>query len=195
MHYLTGSSRSYCRAIEEIRTKFSSKEEIRLGPKLNSCAYLRACMNESLRISPPGGSAAWREVDQGGAILGGEFFPAGCEVGVAPYTIHHDPRYWGDPETYRPERWLDSMEDKEKLGGPQPFIPFSIGPRSCVGKPLALAQIMLTAAQLLYQFDVRRADSKEGWEAQEVFPVEFELEEHITSTKKGPILCFRARTQ
>lgn len=146
-------------------------------------------------MSPPGGSATWREVDRGGAAIDGEFFPAGCEVGVAPYTIHHNPEYWDDPSTYRPERWLHSAEDKEKWGGAPPYLPFSTGPRSCIGKPLALAQIMLTVAQLLYQFDIRRMDSKDGWETQDMVPTEFELEEHITSQKQGPILCFRARMQ
>jgi cytochrome P450 len=195
-HYLTGSSRCYRRATEEVRTTFASADEIHLGPKLNSCVFLRACIDEALRLSPPGGSALWREVDSGGASIGGEFFPQGTEIGVATYTIHHNPNYWDDAFSYTPERWLRLADEKATptvTSRRRPLVPFSIGPRSCVGKPLAYAQTMLTLACMLWEFDMRRADSEEGWEAKDTTPTEYELKEHITAHKKGPVLCFRPR--
>ena len=196
-HYLSGSSRCYRRACEEVRTTFASADEICLGAKLNSCVFLRACIDEALRLSPPGGSVPWREVDRGGATIAGDFFPEGCEIGVATYTIHHNLRHWDDPFSYTPERWLASVGDKEKrtgdASGRRPFIPFSIGPRSCVGKPLAYAQAMLALARLIWEFDFRRADSDEYWETKDIKPTEYELKEHITSHHKGPILCLKSR--
>lgn len=177
--------------VEEVRSAFSSADEIRLGPKLNQCTLLRACIDEALRLSPPGGSVLWREVDHAGASIGGEFFPQGIEIGVATYTIHHNAQYWDDPFSYMPERWLRSVDSKVEKK--RPYIPFSIGPRSCVGKPLAYAQAMLTLARLLWEFDIRRADSEEGWETKNITPMEYELKEHITSHKKGPLLRFRPR--
>lgn len=177
-----------------MRSAFSSADEIRLGPKLNQCIFLRASIDEALRLSPPGGSALWREVDNGGASIGGDFFPKGTEIGVATYTIHHNAQYWDDPFSYMPERWLRSEDNKAEVSPRRrPFIPFSIGPRSCVGKPLAYAQSMLTLARLLWEFDIRRADSEEGWEAKDITPAEYELKEHITAHKKGPLLRFRPR--
>lgn len=133
-YYLSGSSGWYQRVAEEIRTTFSSVDEIRLGPKLNSCVTLRACIDEAMRLSPPGGSSLWREVEKGGALIGGDFIPKGCEVGVGVYAIHHHPDYWEEPFSFKPERWL--KEAARQTDAKQAYAPFNIGPRSCVGKPL-----------------------------------------------------------
>jgi len=196
-HYLTGSPRCYRRACEEVRATFATSDEICFGPQLNSCQFLRACIDEALRLSPPGGSALWREVDTGGAQIDGEFFPAGCEVGVGVYAIHHDKRYWDNPFGFAPERWLHPSQDgKTSKGAPakKPYVPFGMGPRGCVGKPLAIAQMMLTLATLLRDFDFRRMDQAESWADQAATHTEYELEEHITSSRKGPVLCFQPRT-
>ncbi|KAI8944009.1 cytochrome P450 [Xylaria longipes] len=105
-YYLSGSPRCYQRVAEEVRRTFTSVDEIHLGHKLNSCVFLRACIDEAMRLTPPGGSSLWREVERGESIIGDDFIPEGCEVGVGVYAIHHHPDYWKDPFSYRPERWL-----------------------------------------------------------------------------------------
>lgn len=208
-HYLTGSSYWYQKAAHEVRSTFSSADEIRLGPKLNACVCLRACVDESLRLSPPGGSALWREVESGGAIVEGEFLPAGCEVAVGVYSIQHSPDYYQDPFRFDASRWYRNGADKadqaesSSVSSPQqqqrqqqqhsPYMPFSVGPRSCVGKPLAIAQVMLVFARLLWDFDLRRADSHPGWEDEGHTPTEYALKDHLTAQKEGPLLCFKPR--
>ncbi|ORY69073.1 putative cytochrome P450 [Pseudomassariella vexata] len=187
-HYLTGSARCYRRAAAEVRTTFASADEIRLGPKLNSCVFLRACMDEALRLAPPGGDPLWRVVEEDGAAIGGDFIPGGCEVGAGIYAMHHSPENWEGPISFTPERWLD------KTGPRQPYFPFNIGPRSCVGKPLAIAQVTLTFARLLWEFDVRRADSVSfPGEGNDTRPTQYVLKDHVTGKKEGPVLCFRRR--
>ncbi|RFU80507.1 cytochrome p450 [Trichoderma arundinaceum] len=194
-HYLTGSSSSYRRAAEEVRRVFSSSEEICMGAKLNSCAYLRACIDESLRLSPPGGSPLWREVETGGAIIDGNFIPENCEVGVGIYSIHHSSVYYPDPFSYEPERWYRPEASKlmREESSRLPYMPFSVGPRSCIGKPLAIAQIMIVFARLLWDFDFRRADSELGWEEHDMKPTEYALKDHLTAWKEGPVLRFKPR--
>ena len=192
-HYLTGSSRWYRNAAAEVRTTFSSLEDIKLGAKLNSCSILRACLDESLRLSPPGGSALWREVESGGAVIDGQLIAQGCDVGVGIYAIHHDGKYWPNALQYEPMRWLDQSDAKDVR---RPYVPFSSGPRSCVGKPLAIAQVMLTFARLLYEFDIRRADSSPSWAEpgeSETEPSEYPLRDHVSARKEGPLLVFRRR--
>jgi cytochrome P450 len=194
-HYLTGSSSSYRRAAEEVRNTFSSADEICMGAKLNSCAYLRACIDEALRLSPPGGSPLWREVETGGTVIDGHFIPEKCEVGVGIYSIHHSSLYYPNPFTYEPERWYRPeaskllREESPKL----PYMPFSVGPRSCIGKPLAIAQIMIVFARLFWEFDFRREDSQPGWEEQDIKPTEYLLKDHVTAWKEGPVLRFKSR--
>ncbi|PWY70903.1 cytochrome P450 [Aspergillus heteromorphus CBS 117.55] len=197
-HYLTGSSTSYLRLKDEIRGTFDTLAEISLGPKLNSCVFLRACISESLRLSPPGGSSLWREVEAGGTVIDGTFVPGGCEVGVGIYSIHHCGRYYSDPGEFEPERWIvgrgrgSEGEDKWK-DGVSPYMPFSIGPRSCIGKPLAMAQVMLTVARMVWEFELRRAELGEEWVGTGVRAEEYVLEDHVTARKRGPVVCLRGR--
>jgi cytochrome P450 len=197
-HYLSGSSRCYRRVVEEIRSTFDSVDSIQLGQKLNSCVFLQACVNEAMRLSPPGGSSLWREVETGGLSIEGDFIPAGCEVGVCVYAIHHHPDYWEYPFNYYPERWLNDREKAKGSDGPRrPFVPFNIGSRSCVGKPLAWAEIMLTYARLCWEFDFKRATSNLDNEvpdvADDVTFAEYVLKEHVMGQTDGPVLSFRAR--
>lgn len=190
-HYLASSSEWYHKVTDEIRGTFSSREHIKLGPRLNSCVNLRACLDESLRLSPPGGSALWREVEAGGAVIDGQFIAQGCDVGVGMYSIHHNARYWTDPHTFEPQRWLQDGKQARRA-----YVPFSSGPRSCVGKPLAIAQVMLTFARLLFEFDMRRADSIPTWARPgdaETIPAEYSLKDHVSGKGKGPWLQYRSR--
>lgn len=180
---------------------FSSADEIVFGPKLSSCHFLRACLDETLRMSPPAGGPLWRVVEPGGATIDGDYVPAGCEVGAGIYAMHHNPRNWPSAANYMPERWLEKEgkdEDGSTVKGDtrQPYFPFNIGSRSCIGKPLALAQIMLTFAHILWKFELRRVDATEDWlsvDDSDTPPPEYMLKEHVTGQKTGPFLRFRAR--
>ncbi|KAA8617245.1 CypX Cytochrome P450 [Pyrenophora tritici-repentis] len=199
-HYLSWSPRCYSRAREEVRTIFDSEGDIVFGPKLNSCVFLRACLDEALRITPPAGGPLWREVEIGGTQINGDYIPAGCEVGSGIYAMHRSPQNWSDPDTYIPERWLPNKgaaksENQEHKNLRQPYFPFNIGPRSCVGKPLAIAQIMLTFAHLLWKFDFRIADAEELCSTiDDIVPPEYMLQDYISGQKHGPILQFCSRS-
>ncbi|KAK8042342.1 cytochrome P450 [Apiospora phragmitis] len=171
-HYITGSSHWYRKAAEEVRSTFPSAEDIRLGPKLNSCICLRACIDESLRLSPPGGSALWREVEAGGMTIAGDFVPEGSEVAVGFYSIQHSTNYYDRPFEFDASRWYRPVERVASDQQQSPYMPFSIGPRSCVEKPMAIAQITLVFARLLWEFDLRRASSPSDWENQDLSPTE-----------------------
>ncbi|GJC97906.1 fatty acid synthase subunit alpha reductase [Colletotrichum higginsianum] len=206
LFYLTGNPRAYDRLRKEVRTAFRSASEIRTRDQVNSCVFLRACINEALRMSPPVGGALWREVLPGGLTLevgsrGGSqpsqtvFVPPGVDVGTGIYSLHRHEDYFDSPSEYRPERWLVAGENG---GGDQAdgaataeavelawsaFFPFSSGQRSCVGKGLAYVEATLTLAHILYRFDFCRDES---------MPVggDYVLKDHVTSAKSGPWLRF-----
>src|ERR1700761_282778 len=81
-------------AAQEIRSTFSTVEEIAHGPKLTGCHFLRACIDEAMRMSPPVGGALPRRVLPGGMIVDGRNIPEGVDVCVPHYTIHHNPAYY-----------------------------------------------------------------------------------------------------
>jgi cytochrome P450 len=204
--YLAKNPEIYTRAVQEVRAVFPDVESVKLGPELNSCTFLRACIDESLRMSPPAGSAPWREIVGVGVTIDGHYFPAGVDVGTGIYSIHHNPKYFPDPFVYRPERWLATDKTDDKKGdfdeqavqlAHSAFNPFSLGARGCIGKGLAMVELTLTLATVLRKFDFRIASEAEKigggtpWAAYGRHrPNEYQLYDHITAAKEGPWVQF-----
>ncbi|KAL3420507.1 cytochrome p450 [Phlyctema vagabunda] len=195
--YLSRHRDVYERAVSEVRAAFADASEVRLGPKLNSCRYLRACLDETLRLSPPVGAALFREALQGGAVVDGLYIPEGMRVGTSIYAIHHNPIYFPEPFAFRPERWLNRTSPVIEA-----YAPFSLGARGCVGKGLALMEAMLMMATVLYKFDFQTAPGtlEGGGDLSAPMygrhrPNEFQLKEHVTSDCSGPMLRFRFRDE
>ncbi|KAI1613403.1 cytochrome P450 3A31 [Exophiala viscosa] len=193
--YLSHTPRAYQRLKREVRDAFESEDEIQTGPTLNKLRYLRACIDEALRMSPPAGSSLFRQVQPGGAVVDGQSFPAGVEVGVPIYGIHHNAEYFPAPFEFRPERWLEGESGNTEESVQQArsaFCPFSMGTRGCVGKGMAMVELSLAVAYAVFMFDFQIADGDEtlkGWG----FKGEFPLEDHITGSKLGPMLRFKPR--
>jgi len=118
-------------------------------------------MEETLRRAPPKPSHVPREVLPGGLVIDGHHIPAGIVVGVPAYSIHHDPDYYPDPWSFRPERWL--VDERAGITqasvniARQAFCPFSLGIRGCIGKNLAYLEYKIALAHLLWKFDFRQA--------------------------------------
>jgi cytochrome P450 len=201
LFYLADNKDAYSKAAEEVRSKFFSREQIVMGASLASCTYVRACIDESLRMSPPVGSALWREVMPGGTTVDSQAVPAGVDVGVPIYTVHHDPKYYTEPFEYKPERWLVDDGTGSIERGRSVFNPFSVGTRGCLGKGLANTEIMLTVATMLFVGDFRLADGEKGDVGRGQKGAthgrhrsnEYQLYDHVTSQKFGPFLQFSPR--
>ena len=88
-YYATRNYRVYERLTSEIRSTFTSVDEIETGPKLASCQYLRACIDESLRISPSVPADLPRQVLPGGLEIDGQYFPEGTEIGSSLWALMH----------------------------------------------------------------------------------------------------------
>lgn len=204
--YLTHNQRVYLKLVKEIRDMFTDAEDIVHGPRLlNECKYLRACIDETLRISPAGPSELPREVLPGGTIIDGEHFPAGVIVGTPNWAMGRNEEHYGDAYTFRPERWIVSEEletfnpeeDVRKLR--RGLHTFLKGPGDCVGQKLAMLQMSLVIARTLWRMDVRLApgtdvgagDAKLGWGLRD--PRQYVLGDAYIALHSGPLVQVRAR--
>jgi hypothetical protein len=180
---------------KEIRESFSNISEIGMGQTLNSCKYLTACIDESLRLSPIVGGCLMREVGAGGITINGRFIPKGVDVGVPHHAIMRNPRYYSNPLEYRPQRWIPSETSKEELAlARSAFCPFGIGPTGCVGKAWALVEMKITLAQLLFQYDLQRdmADAERAFSVtQRLLRRERRGLDRFIITNEGPYISFR----
>ena len=103
--YLARNPVAYRKLATEVRTTFTSVEDIKIGPQLDGCRYLHAVISETLRMSPPSANEFPREVLPGGIRVGEHYFPPGVNVGCAFYALFHDENIYKDPSVFRPERW------------------------------------------------------------------------------------------
>ncbi|KAL2670131.1 hypothetical protein Neosp_015012 [[Neocosmospora] mangrovei] len=127
--------------------------------------YLGMCINETLRHHSPSGIGLPREIPakSKGVTLHGRYFGPGTVLSVPTYTVHHSTEIWGpDAEEFKPERW-ENITDKQKIA----FIPFSHGPRSCVGRNLAEMQMRLIAATWIKRYNIflrqEKMETREGF--------------------------------
>lgn len=114
---------------------------------IQKCEYLSMCLDETLRMFSTA-SLLTREAAEG-TQLGGYPIRKGTPIAVHTFVVHHNPRYWKDPEVFDPERF--SAENKSKIM-PGSYIPFGLGPRICLGKRFALTEAKVIAAKLLQRY-------------------------------------------
>ncbi|KUI74337.1 Isotrichodermin C-15 hydroxylase [Cytospora mali] len=206
--YLSRNKSCYARLSDEIRSTFSSGRDIKGGPQLASCRYLRACIDEALRMSPPISANLWRQqvaTDKEPLIIDGHHIPRGTLFGVNVYALSHNPAIFPEPFEYKPERWLPSSsadpvvvesEEAARKSMYEAFASFSIGPRNCVGKPLAYLETSITIAKTLWYFDFEPAPGPLGSIGEgndRGRPGEFCTQDGFNSTHDGPFLVFNAR--
>lgn len=201
--YITHYPRVYAKLIKHIRSTFASIDDIVEGSKLSSCQYLRACLDEVMRMTPGVPSELARLVLPGGLQVDGEFFPEGFCVGTAAWTNGFNDENYGDSNTYRPERWIVDEENGVSVESvayaKSCFHPFSAGPGNCVGQNLAMLEMLLVIARTLYRMDVRTApastmgegSAKLGWGRRNRNI--FQVEDAYVSLRQGPMLQFRKR--
>ena len=145
----------------------------------------------------------WREVDRGGAFVNDVYVDEGFDVGTSMYAIHHNEDYYPRSYDFRPERWIQSDEfSAESVEAARRCLnPFSLGPRGCIGRALALMEIRLTLARVIWEYDLKKPDGPLG-KVGEGSPNarngrhrvnEFQLIDHLTSEKDGPYIQFKRR--
>ncbi|KAF7557144.1 hypothetical protein G7Z17_g912 [Cylindrodendrum hubeiense] len=123
---------TYDNLAKEVRSAFSSIDEITYQ-QAQYLPYLRAVIEESLRILPPNSGFIPRQVLKSNRpfILHDITLPAGTEVGIANMALHRNPLYFEEPDKFIPERWIGGSNTKRDRPA---FSPFSKGPRSCLGR-------------------------------------------------------------
>ncbi|KAF7852941.1 hypothetical protein EAF04_010818 [Stromatinia cepivora] len=112
--------------------------------------YLTAVLKETMRIYTLGPGVFPRVVPDGGVTVGGHFLPAGTVISETQFSMHHNPAIFPSPSTFNPERWLgDQAKELEKY-----LVPFSRGPRACLGMNIAYAQMYIILALLFSRFEM-----------------------------------------
>ena len=125
-------------------SKIPTAEDI---PKLQ---YTEKVLRESMRLYPP----VWtmgRYVENDYQV--GEYtIPAGSSILMSQYVMHHDPRYYEEPEQFNPDRWTAKFKtDLPRFS----YFPFGGGIRGCIGEPFAWIEGTLIIATIVQKWTMR----------------------------------------
>ena len=118
---------------------------------LSNLNYTGLAMKETLRLHPS--VPAFTRVMEKDNELGGHHIPAGTLINVGVYALHHSPKYWKNPENFDPERFLSQKDDNDTgCATHHAYIPFSLGPRHCIGQMFAEFEVKVLMSRFLKSF-------------------------------------------
>ena len=128
--------------------------------RLEGARWVEAVAYEALRILPA--VRVMTRTPSKDAQLAGVTLPAGSMIMISNQHLHRDPAHWPDPDTFKPERWLDGGTTRDPLGSGH-FFPFGRGPRACVGADFAMTYLKTALATMASRVKVH-LDSTEPFE-------------------------------
>lgn len=105
-------------------------------------------IHEGMRLYPPVPLHIVRRCSLDTTVCG-QFIPAGLNVVVTPWLIHHDPDYWPEPEEFLPDRFAEGSPESLQKGT---YMPFGLGPRVCIGQKLAFMVEKCALIKVLRKF-------------------------------------------
>ncbi|KAH8895974.1 cytochrome P450 [Thozetella sp. PMI_491] len=153
MGTLAAEPQCQARLREEIWKAMAQTSELD-AHALDALPYLNNVIREVLRVSSPAlmvPSEAQNDVEIDGVLI-----PKGTALMIAPQVIQHNPLIWGpDAAEFKPERW-EHLSETAAI--PYAFEAFHNGPRSCLGKGLAMLQIKTLMADMLTRFSFEPVD-------------------------------------
>ncbi len=156
LYLLSCNPKIESKILDEIYTILKEKEDDEGNRKiitvddLTRLKYTEKVLMESMRLYPPSW-AIGRQTIQDYSLNEKYSIPSGSVIIMSQYLMHHDVRYFSDPEKFIPERW--SLEFKTSM--PRfCYFPFGGGPRSCIGEPLAWIEGIIVLANVVNNWKI-----------------------------------------
>ncbi len=109
-------------------------------------------LKEAMRLYPAVYLTAREAAED--VVIDGWTIPRGSQIHLLPYAMYHDPRWYDNPEEFRPARFAPENVDRIPAGA---YIPFGAGPRVCIGKSMAMIEATLVIASILQRYHLSLA--------------------------------------
>ncbi|KAL0935526.1 uncharacterized protein CTRU02_210117 [Colletotrichum truncatum] len=153
--------------LQEIRGNFTKLDDLTFE-RLAELKYMNACLKEALRIYPPVPIGSPRVVLPGGQQILGKWVPPETRVSVHHWSTYQSAANFKNPKAFVPERWLksDPTYAGDALDAHQPF---GFGPRNCLGQNMAMHEMRLILATLLFTYNFELCEESQNWKDQKSF--------------------------
>ena len=149
LFFLLKNPKCLAKLREELDEVLEEDEVVAPYGKVKHLPYLRACIDESLRMLPPIVFGLPRRTPMEGTLILNEYVAGDTSVSISSFVMHHQESVFKDHNIYKPERWLG--EEGKSL---QPyFIPFSTGARGCIGRNISYLEQTVLIASLVHRFE------------------------------------------
>ncbi|KAJ3287947.1 hypothetical protein HDU79_005313 [Rhizoclosmatium sp. JEL0117] len=122
--------------------------------QISELQYIERVIKETLRFHTPV-RAISKQAQCDNVLPGGYKVNSGTNCIIALDAMHHNPDVWADPESFDPDRWLPEAESQRSLYS---WLPFSIGPRGCIGRQFAIQEAKIGLAKFLRRFSFTALD-------------------------------------
>jgi cytochrome P450 len=143
------------RMLEEVQAVLGGVEGVPTSQQLGALSFMDAFLKETLRLHPPVaiiGRELAEDVEVDGYVL-----PKGTELILSIYSTHRNPNVWAEPEAFNPERFAKGKEESHGFA----FMPFSYGPRRCIGNVFTTLEAKTILSVLLTRYAISTLNSKE----------------------------------
>ena len=133
----------------EVDSVLEADEVIAPYDKVKNLPFLRACLDESLRLFSPTTHGLGRETPPEGMWILDDFIGGGVTVSMSAYVVHRDETVFRKADQFIPKRWLG--EEGKEL---QPyFLAFSAGARGCIGRNISYLEQTVLLASILHRYE------------------------------------------
>nr|CAD7414734.1 unnamed protein product [Timema cristinae] len=144
------------RVLDEVDTVLGELPNVPTLGALRKLCYTEQCIKEALRLYPSVPIVA-RTLSED-VSMGKVTLPKGCQMIITPYATHRIPHIYPNPEKFDPDRFLpENMRGRH----PYAYIPFSAGPRICIGYKFAMLEMKMLLGEILRKYHVTTIPGKE----------------------------------
>jgi cytochrome P450 len=154
--FLSMNPHVYETAVAEVDDVFGDRDQIEFED-VQKLIYIEMVIKETLRLKAPAFGTT-RQCKNHGTSINGVSFPKGTQFYIPFHNIHLDSKYWKDPEVFDPERFSPASVKNIR---PYTYMPFSTGPRNCVGKNFAMLKMKIVLANILKNFSIVNANPEQ----------------------------------
>jgi len=174
--YLLGKYPEYQKQLQDEIDNAAGSD---MAEKIRNMTFLDQVVKETLRLYPPVPMVA-RTIEKD-AVVNGEKIYKGTEVTINITNLHRNPTYWKDPNMFQPGRFAEESFFKRN---PYCYVPFSAGPRNCVGQKYALLELKMFVFNTLKNFNLKSIQKERSLET---------AIEIVTKSKNGLLVEFTKR--